>query len=235
MIQLEGVRVEVPDFASQIRGATKVLLADINLAFTESRIALIGSNGSGKSTLLKLLNGLLLPSAGQVTVLGLDTRERGKDVRRRVGYVFTDPSAQLVMSTPLDDIQLSLRTLIANKDERRRRALALLAQRGLSELADQSIYDLSGGERQLVSLTTVLAVEPEIIVADEPTTLLDLRNRLALRKAFAELPQQLIVSTHDLELAAEMDRVVWLEGGRVMVDGAPDTVIPQYEEAMALV
>lgn len=235
MIQLEGVKVEVPDFASQVRGASKELLADINLAFTEQRIALIGSNGSGKSTLLKLLNGLILPSAGQVTVLGLDTRPHGKDVRRRVGYVFTDPSAQLVMSTPLDDIQLSLRTLIANKDERRRRALALLAQRGLSELADQSIYDLSGGERQLVSLTTVLAVEPEIIVADEPTTLLDLRNRLALRKAFAELPQQLIVSTHDLELAAEMDRVVWLEGGRVMVDGAPDTVIPQYEEAMAVV
>ena len=79
----------------------------------------------------------------------------------------------------------------------------------------------------------MLAVAPEIIVADEPTTLLDLRNRLTLRRAFAELPQQLIVSTHDLELAAEMDRVVWLEDGRVAADGAPGKVLAHYTNEMA--
>lgn len=123
--------------------------------------------------------------------------------------------------------------MVKSKGERRARAFELLAERGLETLADQSIYDLSGGERQLVSLTTVLAVAPEIIVADEPTTLLDLRNRLTLRRAFAELPQQLIVSTHDLELAAEMDRVVWLEDGRVVADGAPGEVLAHYTDEMA--
>ena len=233
MIELNNVRVEVDDLTSGRRGASKVLLEGINLALAERRIALIGSNGAGKSTLLKLLNGLILPSAGRVNVLGLDTRTRGKDIRRRVGYVFTDPLAQLVMSTPLDDVQLSLRHVVKGKGERRARALELLAERGLETLAEQSIYDLSGGERQLVSLTTVLAVAPEIIVADEPTTLLDLRNRLTLRRVFAELPQQLIVSTHDLELAAEMDRVVWLEDGRVAADGAPGEVLAHYTDEMA--
>ena len=115
MIELNNVRVEVDDLTSGRRGASKVLLEGINLALAERRIALIGSNGAGKSTLLKLLNGLILPSAGRVNVLGLDTRTRGKDIRRRVGYVFTDPLAQLVMSTPLDDVQLSLRHVVKGK------------------------------------------------------------------------------------------------------------------------
>lgn len=234
MIELNSVRVQAEDLAAG-RGATKVLLSGIDTALAEQRIALVGSNGSGKSTLLKLLNGLLLPTSGSVTVQGMDTRTGGKEVRKRVGYVFTDPLAQLVMSTPLDDVELSLRQSVVSKKERHYLAMGLLEERGLGRLADQSIYDLSGGERQLVSLTTVLAVHPDIIVADEPTTLLDLRHRLALRRAFAELPQQLIVSTHDLDLAADMDRVIWLEGGRMVADGAPETVLAQYTEAMAAV
>ncbi|MGO1591911.1 MAG: energy-coupling factor ABC transporter ATP-binding protein [Ancrocorticia sp.] len=234
MIELDGVRVEVADYAAGARGPAKVLLDRLNLTLAEQRIALVGSNGSGKSTLLKLLNGLILPSDGTVSVAGLDTRKHGKAVRQRVGYVFTDPLAQLVMSTPLDDVQLSLRPLIKNKGERREKARDLLAQRGLLHTADQSIYDLSGGERQLVSLTTVLAVEPDIIVADEPTTLLDLRNRYLLRRVFSELPHQIIVSTHDLDVAGDMDRVIWLEGGAVVEDGVPSNVLAHYRDAMAL-
>lgn len=232
MIVLNGVRVDVDDLSSGTRGVTKTLLHDICLELAERRIALIGANGSGKSTLLKLLNGLMMPSEGSVTVDGVDTRD-GKAVRRLVGYVFTDPLAQLVMSTPLDDVELSLRATVKDRTERRRRALDLLRDRGLERVAHQSIYDLSGGERQLVSLATVLAVRPTIVVADEPTTLLDLRNRQLIRAAFDGLGQQLIISTHDLDLAADADRVLLIDAGRVVADGEPTEVIAHYRAAMA--
>ena len=102
----------------------------------------------------------------------------------------------------------------------------------MGKLAHQSIYDLSGGERQLVALTSVLAVGPSIIVADEPTTLLDLRNKTALRRTFAGLEQQLIYSTHDLEVAADADRVIVIDSGRVAADGEPGEAIAWYETAM---
>ncbi|QXT61991.1 energy-coupling factor ABC transporter ATP-binding protein [Tessaracoccus palaemonis] len=230
MISLHGVSVVVP--AARRGDADRVLLDDITLDLAERRIALIGANGSGKSTLLRLLNGLRTPTAGTVTVDGRDTTAKAAEVRARVGFVFTDPLAQLLMSTPVEDVELSLRARIRDRRERTRRAEELLAERGLLEVAHQSIYDLSGGERQLVALTSVLAVRPRIVVADEPTTLLDLRNRILLRRAFAELEQQLIVSTHDLDLAAEMDRVLVVDGGRIVADGDPGTVIDGYVSAM---
>ncbi len=233
MIELRDITVEVDDLASPERKAKKTLLRSIDVCLGEPRIAVIGANGSGKSTLLKLLNGLVMPSSGEVIVDGMNTARDLARVRKHVGYIFTDPLAQLVMSTPLDDVQLSLRSTIKNRAARRARARELLEARGLGMVAEQSIYDLSGGERQLVSLTTVLAVEPGVIVADEPTTLLDLRNRHTLRRALAALPQQLIVSTHDLELAGEMERVIWIDRGQIAADGEPSAVISQYSREMA--
>lgn len=232
VIVLAGVHVRVDDLTTGVRGQTKTLLHDISLRLAEHRIALIGANGSGKSTLLKLINGLVTASEGEVEVDGLNPKTQGRDVRRKVGYVFTDPLAQLVMTTPLDDVELSLRSTIRKRADRRERAMQLLEERGLGHLANQSIYDLSGGERQLVSLTTVLAVSPSVIVADEPTTLLDLRNRQLLLRAFDTLDQQLIISTHDLELARETDRVLLVDEGRIIADGAPGEVVDHYRKAM---
>lgn len=205
-----------------------MLLHPTSLELAERRVAVIGANGSGKSTLLQLFNGLVLPSAGDVLVDGLDTARQGREVRRRVGFVFTDPMAQLVLATPADDIELSLRRLIRDRNARRVEALRLLGERGLAELADQSVYDLSGGERQLVALTSVLAASPSIVVADEPTTLLDLRNTDRVRAALAALEQQVVVATHDLELAADAERVLVIEGGRVAADGEPAEAIDFY-------
>ena len=227
MIQLRGasVTVSIPASGQERR---RVLLHPTTLELNERRVAVIGANGSGKSTLLRLLNGLVLPSTGDVLVDGLDTRRQGREVRRKVGFVFTDPMAQLVLATAADDIELSLRPLIRNRDARRAEALRLLTERGLAEVADQSVYDLSGGERQLVALTSVLAAAPSIVVADEPTTLLDLRNRDRVRLAIAGLEQQVILATHDLELAAEADRVLVIEAGTVIADGEPDEAIAAY-------
>lgn len=208
----------------------RVLLHETDLELGERRVAVIGANGSGKSTFLRLLNGLILPSAGRVMVNGLDTSSQGRQVRRQVGFVFTDPLSQLVLATAADDVELSLRSAIKNRTERRVEALRLLAERGLAGVAEQSVYDLSGGERQLVAFTSVLATDPGILVADEPTTLLDLRNRDRIRTLLRDLDQQVVLATHDLDLAADADRVLVIDGGRVVADDNPPAAIAAYRD-----
>lgn len=206
----------------------KVLLADVNLELTERRVGVIGANGSGKSTLLRLVNGLIQPTAGSVAVDGDDTVRAVRKVRRNVGFVFTDPLSQLVMPTGREDVELSLRRSVKNGTERRSQAEAALERMGLLHLADQSIYELSGGERQLMALAAVLAVNPQVLVLDEPSTLLDLRNRELLRRTLAGLDQQVIMSTHGLDLALEMDRVLVIDQGKVAFDGAPAEAVAAY-------
>ncbi|NSX34958.1 ABC transporter ATP-binding protein [Pseudarthrobacter oxydans] len=206
----------------------KVLLDAISLELTEQRIGVIGANGSGKSTVLRLVNGLVQPTEGRVTVDGADTVRDVRTVRRNVGFVFTDPLSQLVMPTGREDVELSLRRFVRNGKERRQAAEGALDRLGLLELADQSIYELSGGERQLMALAAVLAVNPSVLVLDEPSTLLDLRNRELLRRTLAGLDQQIIMSTHDLELALEMDRVLVIEKGEVVFDGGAAPAVDHY-------
>ncbi|MFJ6270351.1 energy-coupling factor ABC transporter ATP-binding protein [Pseudarthrobacter oxydans] len=206
----------------------KVLLDAISMELTEQRIGVIGANGSGKSTVLRLVNGLVQPTEGKVTVDGADTVRDVRTVRRNVGFVFTDPLSQLVMPTGREDVELSLRRSVRNGKERRQAAEAALDRLGLLELADQSIYELSGGERQLMALAAVLAVNPSVLVLDEPSTLLDLRNRELLRRTLAGLDQQIIMSTHDLELALEMDRVLVIEKGGVVFDGGAAPAVDHY-------
>lgn len=215
-ISLLDVSVRV---AVDARPEPKTILDGINLDLTERRVAVVGANGSGKSTLLRLLNGLVAPSSGTVTVNGSDTVREARKVRSRVGFVFTDPLSQLVMPTGREDVELSLRRTVRSGVERRAAAEEVLDRFGLLSLADQSIYELSGGERQLMALAAVLAVEPRVLVLDEPSTLLDLRNRELLRRTLARLDQQVILSTHDLDLALDADRVLVVEGGRIMFDG----------------
>lgn len=206
----------------------KVLLNNVNLRLEEQRVGIIGANGSGKSTLLRLVNGLVQPTAGTVSVDGDDTVHSARKVRRNVGFVFTDPLSQLVMPTGREDVELSLRRSVKNGAERRNKAEAALRRLGLLHLADQSIYELSGGERQLMALAAVLAVDPEVLVLDEPSTLLDLRNRELLRRTLSGLHQQIIMSTHDLDLALEMDRVLVIEQGKVAFDGGPADAVATY-------
>lgn len=224
-VSFDQVSVAVPlDHAPE----AKTLLDSVNLDLTERRIGVIGANGSGKSTLLRLVNGLLQPTAGTVTIDGDDTVRAVRKVRRNVGFVFTDPLSQLVMPTGREDVELSLRRSVKNGAERRRLAEAALDRLGLLHLADQSVYELSGGERQLMALAAVLAVAPAVLVLDEPSTLLDLRNLELLRRTLAALDQQIIMSTHDLELALEMDRVLVVEAGRIVFDGAPAEAVAAY-------
>ena len=218
------VRVPLPG-----RG-TREILAPTTLELTERRVAVIGANGSGKSTLARLVNGLVRPSSGRVTVDGRDVAREGAAVRRTVGFCFTDPAAQLVMPTCVEDVELSLRRTVPGRTARRERALAVLAANGLDEHAHDSVHSLSGGQRQLLALAGVLATEPTIVVADEPTTLLDRANTRRVADALLGLSQQLLLVTHDLDLAARCDRVLVVDAGRVVADGPPAETIDHYTD-----
>lgn len=204
------------------------VLAETTLDLIEQRIALIGPNGSGKSTLARLVNGLVEPTSGSVVVDGLAVAKRGREVRRRVGFVFTDPTAQLVMPTVAEDIALSLRHHVKGREARAAAARGVLESYGLLDLADRSVHALSGGQRQLLAVAGVLATEPSIVVADEPTTLLDLRNARMIGDLLFGLPQQLVLATHDLDLALRCDRALLIDGGSVVADGLPAEVVAHY-------
>lgn len=222
-IELQEVTVRVPTVDGDL-----LILDHTSLTLTEQRVALIGPNGSGKSTVARLLNGLVRASTGRVVVDGLDVAKDGRQVRRRVGFAFTDPSAQLVMPTAAEDIALSLRRTHRDKTERRRAALDVLSGYGLAGLGDRSVHSLSGGQRQLLALAGVLATDPAILVADEPTTLLDLSNSRRIGDLLFSLPQQLILVTHDLELAARCDRALLVDGGRIVYDGPAEDAVQLY-------
>jgi len=223
-IQLDEACVRVP---LPGRGEREIL-APTTLSLTERRIAIIGANGSGKSTLARLINGLVRPSSGRVTVEGRDVVREGAAVRRLVGFCFTDPAAQLVMPTCVEDIELSLRRTVKDAPTRRARALAVLAANGLANHAHDSVHSLSGGQRQLLALAGVLALEPKIVVADEPTTLLDRANTRRVGDALLALDQQLVLVTHDLEAAARCDRVLVVDDGHVIADGTGDEAVAHY-------
>lgn len=225
MIRFDAVTVTAPT-----ADGDHTILHRVDLELTEPRVALIGPNGSGKSTLARLVNGLAEPAAGTVTVDGLDVARDGARVRQRVGFVFTDPAAQLVMPTAAEDVALSLRRTVADRAERQRRAEAVLAEAGLAGLGERSVHALSGGQRQLLALAGVLAAEPEIVVADEPTTLLDLANTRRVAEVLFGLRQQLLLVTHDLELAARCERAVLVRDGRVAADGPAGEVVEHYRD-----
>ncbi|MDN5790536.1 MAG: energy-coupling factor ABC transporter ATP-binding protein [Micrococcales bacterium] len=224
-IELDEVIVEV---AADGGPSRRRLLGPVSTRLTEHRVSVIGANGSGKSTLLRLLNGLSLATSGRVTVAGRDVKTDGAAVRRLVGFGFTDPLSQLVMPTGREDVELSLRRSHRDRDTRRKAAEAVLLRFGLGHLADQSIYELSGGERQLMALTALLATDPEALVLDEPSTLLDLRNTMLLRRALTALPQTLVFATHDLEHALEAERTLVIEDGLVAFDGDPAGAVQYY-------
>ena len=223
MIVLEAVS---HDFAG------RPVLVDIDLALPERRIGIVGANGSGKSTFARLLNGLVLPRTGRVLIDGVDTTKDVKAIRRKVGFVFQNPDHQIVMPIVGEDLAFGLKARKIPKGEIDARIDAALARYDLGHLRERPVHLLSGGEKQLVALSAVLVTEPEIVVFDEPTTLLDLRNRNRVAAAIEALPHPALVVSHDLDLIAGFERVLMIEDGRVAADGLPGEVLPFYRERM---
>ncbi|SDC97808.1 biotin transport system ATP-binding protein [Geodermatophilus telluris] len=216
------------------RYGERVVLDGVDLTFREARVGVIGANGSGKSTLARLLNGLVVPSEGRVLVDGLDTRTQVRAVRRRVGFVFQDPDAQIVHPTVAEDVAYGLENQGVPPDERAARVAEVLARYGLAGHADHPAHLLSGGQKQLLAIAGVLVMRPARIVFDEPTTLLDLVNARRVAELIAGLDQQVVVVTHQLDLLDGFDRVLVVDGGRVVEDAAPGPAVAAYRALMAV-
>lgn len=210
------------------------VLSDISATLVERRIGIVGANGSGKSTLVRMINGLVLPDAGAVRVNGTEVSGRHRRrVRREVGFIFSDPDRQVIMPTVVEDVELSLSRSELGKSERREVVDGVLRRFGLDGHADHPSHQLSGGQKQLLALASVLVTKPAIVVADEPTTLLDLRNTRMLGEVFAGLDEQLIVVSHDLDVLTDFDRVLVIDDGRIVCDDVPRDALTFYRTLMA--
>ena len=216
LIKLEDVTVEYDGH---------IALAGVNLELTSKTVAIIGANGSGKSTFARLLNGLVKSTSGKVTVLG-----KAPNVSE-VGFVFSNPDLQIVMPTVFEDVAFSLTREKLSKEQVRTRVEAALAAVGILELQESNCHTLSSGQKQLLAIATAMVREPKLFVADEPTTLLDLSNTKVITKVLHELKVlQLVLITHDLELAATCEEVVWFDKGKVRKQGKPSRVIAAYRK-----
>ncbi|RNL83520.1 energy-coupling factor ABC transporter ATP-binding protein [Halostreptopolyspora alba] len=223
MLQLENV-------THAYEGRT--VLRDVTAELAEHRIGVIGANGSGKSTLARTLNGLVVPDHGRVLLDGRDTRRHAREIRRRVGFVFPDPGTQIIMPTVGEDVAIGLRGSGLDRAEIDERVQRILRRHGLADHRDHPAHLLSGGQKQMLALASVLVTEPEILVCDEPTTLLDLRNVKVIERTLRTLPQQVILLTHHLDSLVDFDRVVVMDEGSIVFDGAPAAAVAHYTARM---
>ncbi|ENN91313.1 energy-coupling factor ABC transporter ATP-binding protein [Bartonella bovis] len=215
------------DKVTQIFGDLCVL-KNITVQLTERRVAIIGANGSGKSTFVRLINGLQLPSSGFVSVDGLDTKRDAKAVKSKVGFVFQNPDNQIVLPLVHEDLSFGLKNLKLSKEEIRQRVNEILQRYDLQNLKNHAVHLLSGGQKQLIAISSVIVMKPDYIIFDEPTTLLDLRNKRKVAQVIEELPQTAIVVSHDLEFLKKFDRVLVFDKGEIIIDDTPLVAIKEY-------
>jgi cobalt/nickel transport system ATP-binding protein len=213
-ILIEQVTFRYADGTPALDGVTLSIAAG-------ERVALLGPNGAGKSTLLQHLNGLLLPVAGRIVVDGLEvSTETAREVRRRVGLVFQDPNDQLFLPTLVEDVAFGPLNDGVPAGEAEARALRVLAELGLDRAHRRAAHHLSGGERRLAALATVLVSAPRILALDEPSGDLDARGRRRLAELLRGRDETLVVATHDLQFArATCRRATVLAEGRLVWDG----------------
>ena len=195
------------------------------------QVALIGANGVGKSTLLKLFVGLLEPQSGSVEVCGMQVgRTNLAAVRRAAGYVFQDAESQLFLANVWEDVAFGPRNEGLAEDEVRKRTEVALESVGISSLAQEHVYRLSGGQKRLASIATVLALRPDVLLLDEPTLALDPRNRRMVISALRDLPCAKLIATHDLDFVLDScSRVIVVSDGMIVAEGAPAVILRNRE------
>ncbi|NRQ13869.1 energy-coupling factor ABC transporter ATP-binding protein [Ensifer sesbaniae] len=213
-----------------VRFGERVALHPLTLTLGERRVGIIGLNGSGKTTFARLINGLVKPSAGRVTVNGLNTVEDDRAVLSEAGFIFQNPQHQLIMPIVAEDIAFGLKNRGLSREEIDRRMQGALSRFGIEHLARRRVHELSGGETQLVAMASVVVTDPKILILDEPTNQLDLRNRRRVAAAIDELPEDTVVITHDLALVENVDRLLLFHEGRLAAEGNPHETIRHYHE-----
>ena len=220
---------------------TTAALDDVNIQIREGEFtAILGHNGSGKSTLAKHFNGILLPSGGKVCVGGMDTAEDSQlfDIRKTAGMVFQNPDNQIVATVGEEDVAFACENLGLPWAELRKRVDDALAAVGMTEFANHAPHLLSGGQKQRIAIAGVLAMQPRVIIMDEPTAMLDPAGRADVMETIKELNRKkgmtVVLITHHMDEAAQADRVIVMKQGQVALDGTPKEVFAQVDKMQEL-
>lgn len=211
---------------------SKRVLNDIDLEIEEGQfVAVLGHNGCGKSTFACHLNAILQPTSGRVEVAGLDTNvqtdEQLLQIRKNVGMVFQNPDNQIVATVVEEDVAFALENLGVPRPEMRRRIDDSLKKVGMSAFAKHATHQLSGGQKQRIAIAGVLAMQPKILVLDEPTAMLDPQGRREVMQVLHDLHQQgatIVLITHFMDEAVQADRVIVMNDGEVLLDDTPHQV-----------
>lgn len=223
--------IEIVNVGFQYAGAEKIALKNISLSIQKGEVvAIVGHNGSGKSTLCKMLNALLLPAEGTVTVDGMNTCDEKNllEIRRRVGMVFQNPDNQLVTTIVEEDVGFGPENLGIAPAEIRARVNEALQEVEMSAYAEKASHALSGGQKQRIAIAGLLAMQPEVLVLDEATAMLDPRGREEVLSTVKKLNQErgmtVVMITQFMEEALGADRVFVLSEGRLVMEGTPKEV-----------
>ena len=201
------------------------ILEDINLEINNGEFcAVIGGNGSGKSTLLKLIEGLILPTSGNITVFGMNTQEEDLiiEIRKKIGFVFQNPENQIIASTVLEDICFGMENLGFSRQIMTKRLERIMAFTGLKGLENKNPLTLSGGQKQRLAIASSIVTDPEILLLDEPLSMLDpegQRDVFQLIVDFHQSNKTVLLVTHDMAVASKTDRIIFLKNGRVEICG----------------
>ena len=216
-------------------------LKDVNISVEEGSFTVVlGHNGSGKSTLAKHMNAVLLPSGGKVYVAGMDTADEALllEIRRRIGMVFQNPDNQIVANVVEEDVAFAPENLGVPSQEIRQRVDQALETVGMGDFARHAPHLLSGGQKQRVAIAGVIAMEPECIVLDEATAMLDPVGRREVLDTVHRLNRErgitVVLITHHMDEAAEADRLIVMNKGRIALDGTPRDIFSQVEKMREL-
>ena len=206
----------------------RMLLDGLTAELTQSRIAIIGRNGSGKSTLLRLVAGLVAPTEGVVTVNGLDPFVERRAMLSELGLLFQNPDHQILFPTVAQELAFGLRQQGMPELEAAAVVADLLASEGRSDWLNHPTHLLSQGQRQYLCLMAILLMRPSTVLLDEPFAGLDQPTRIRLERRLERLSQQVVIVTHDPRDARSCERVLWIEGGRIVADGKPERLLEDY-------
>ncbi|MCL2632738.1 MAG: energy-coupling factor transporter ATPase [Coriobacteriia bacterium] len=215
-------------------------IEDVSITIEQGEfVAVIGANGSGKTTFVRHINALLTPDSGRVLVAGFDTSDEETlfQVRSHAGMVFQDPNTQIVASVVADDVAFGPENLNVQHDELSARVDQALDVVSMLGFAEADLSTLSGGQRQRVSIAGILAMQPDVLILDEPTSMLDVRGRQAVRQIMSDLNDSgmtIILITHSMEEAVSAKRIIVFDQGRVVLDGTPEQVFSRYRLLLEL-
>ncbi len=224
--------IEVKNVNFKYSSSNKDTLLNIDLKINKDEsVGIIGANGAGKSTILKLLVGLELQFQGEILINDLKVEKKNlSEIRRKIGYVFQDSEAQLFMPTIYEDVAFAPKNYGYSEEKVHERTIKALESVGITDLKDRQIYRLSGGQKKLASIATVLSMNPEILIFDEPTVTLDPKNRRRFIEILNSLKTTKIVTSHDLDLIYDTcERTILIAEGKIVKDGRTEEILEDKE------